>query len=158
MAQLLELVKAKREIAKLKSIVSEKQQKIDTAEKQAEMSEKGIKDALKIVANHENVARDCVMYVNSRELERFRGKPEKSDDLIFLVVKDPVNPTMQLRKHRVPGILGSNVLRDMQKHFVTLYGNNLLIICLIQLVMVKPTSSCITHLCKTVVCSRNYCN
>ena len=42
----------------------------------------------------------------------------------FLIVKDPVSPQIQVRKSRVPGILGSNVLRDMRKCLVEQYGEN----------------------------------
>ncbi|KXJ15652.1 Retrovirus-related Pol polyprotein from transposon 297 [Exaiptasia diaphana] len=42
----------------------------------------------------------------------------------FLVVKDPVSSSVGERKKRVPGILGSNVLRDMHKQLVSMYGKD----------------------------------
>lgn len=42
----------------------------------------------------------------------------------FLIVKDPVSTPIQERKKRVPGVLGSNVLRDMRKCLVSKYGEN----------------------------------
>ncbi|KAK2552973.1 hypothetical protein P5673_025684 [Acropora cervicornis] len=42
----------------------------------------------------------------------------------FLIVKDPVSTPIQLRKERVPGVLGSNVLRDMRKCLVSRYGED----------------------------------
>ena len=39
----------------------------------------------------------------------------------FLIVKDPVSTPIQVRKERVPGVLGSNVLRDMRKCLVSRY-------------------------------------
>ena len=44
------------------------------------------------------------------------------EGLGFLIVKDPVSTPIQVRKERVPGVLGSNVLRDMRKSLVTKYG------------------------------------
>ena len=46
----------------------------------------------------------------------------KFEGLGFLIVKDPVSTPIQARKKRVPGVLGSNVLRDMRKGLVTKYG------------------------------------
>ena len=37
----------------------------------------------------------------------------------FLIFKDPVSTTIQARKERVPGVLGSDVLRDMRKCLVS---------------------------------------
>lgn len=42
----------------------------------------------------------------------------------FLIVKDPVSTPSQVRKNRIPGVLGCNVLRDMRKCLVTKYGEN----------------------------------
>ena len=42
----------------------------------------------------------------------------------FLIVKDPVSTPIQVRKERVPGVLGSNVLRDMRKCLVSRYGED----------------------------------
>ena len=42
----------------------------------------------------------------------------------FLIVKDPVSTPIQLRKERVPGVLGCNVLRDMRKCLVSRYGED----------------------------------
>lgn len=42
----------------------------------------------------------------------------------FLVVKDPVSTPISERKKKIPGILGSNVLRDMRKQLVAEYGEN----------------------------------
>ena len=42
----------------------------------------------------------------------------------FLIVKDPVSTPIQVRKERVPGVLGSNVLRDMCKCLVSRYGED----------------------------------
>ena len=42
----------------------------------------------------------------------------------FLIVKDPVSTPIQVRKERVPGVLGSNVLRDMRKCLVSKYGED----------------------------------
>ena len=72
MAQLVELVAARREIAKLKSQVTEQQQLVDLAEK-------GIKHAIKTSKTDTGV-KERVMYVNSRKLERFHGKSEKLND------------------------------------------------------------------------------
>ena len=42
----------------------------------------------------------------------------------FLIVKDPVSTPIQEQMKRVPGVLGSNVLRDMRKCLVSNYGEN----------------------------------
>lgn len=42
----------------------------------------------------------------------------------FLIVKDPVSTPIQARKKRIPGVLGSNVLRDLRKCLVSKYGEN----------------------------------
>ena len=42
----------------------------------------------------------------------------------FLIVKDPVSTQIQARKKRIPGVLGSNVLRDLRKCLVSKYGEN----------------------------------
>ena len=44
------------------------------------------------------------------------------EGLGFLIVKDPMSTPVQVRKKRVPGVLGSNVLRDMRKSLITKYG------------------------------------
>lgn len=46
------------------------------------------------------------------------------DGLGFLIVKDPVSIPIHVRKTRVPGVIGSNVLRDMRKRLIQLYGVN----------------------------------
>ena len=48
----------------------------------------------------------------------------KFEGLGFLIVKDPVSTPIQARKKRAPGVLGSNVLRDMRKSLVEKYGGN----------------------------------
>ena len=45
-------------------------------------------------------------------------------NLGFLVVKDPISTPINERKKRIPGILGSNALRDMRKQLVSTYGEN----------------------------------
>lgn len=77
MASVLELAKAMQEIAKLKALVAEKQDLADKAEKDAEIAEREIKKVLR----KENEVQKSVLYVNSRKLERFRGKPEHANDL-----------------------------------------------------------------------------
>ena len=43
----------------------------------------------------------------------------------FLVVKDPaVSTPVNERKKKIPGIIGSNVLRDICKQLVAKYGGN----------------------------------
>jgi len=46
------------------------------------------------------------------------------DGLGFLIVKDPVSTPIQVQKKKVPGVIRSNVLRDIRKHLVTLYGDH----------------------------------
>lgn len=46
------------------------------------------------------------------------------EGLGFLVVKDPVSSSVNERKKKVPGILGSNVLRDMHKQLISVYGKD----------------------------------
>lgn len=41
-----------------------------------------------------------------------------------MIVKDPVSTPIQAPKKRVPGVLGSNVLRDMRKSLMKKYGGN----------------------------------
>ena len=41
---------------------------------------------------------------------------EQFHNMGFLVVRDPIDQDMKQRKLRVPGVIGSNVLRDIQKH------------------------------------------
>ena len=42
----------------------------------------------------------------------------------FLIVKDPVSTPIQACKKRIPGVLGSNVLRDRRKCLVSKHGEN----------------------------------
>ena len=44
------------------------------------------------------------------------------EGLGFLIVKDPVSTPVSERKKRVPGILGSDVLRDMRKQLISKHG------------------------------------
>lgn len=53
----------------------------------------------------------------------------------FLIVKDPVSTPIQVRKKRIPGVLGSNVLRDMRKCLVSKYGENF-----VELLLSKPAT------------------
>lgn len=41
-----------------------------------------------------------------------------------MIDKDPVSTPIQARKKRIPGVLGSNVLRNMRKSVVKKYGGN----------------------------------
>ena len=41
-----------------------------------------------------------------------------------MIVQDSVSTPIQVRKERVPGVLGSNVLRDMRKCLVSRYGED----------------------------------
>ena len=47
-------------------------------------------------------------------------------NLGFLVVKDPINTPVEPRKLRIPVVLGSNVLRDIQSKLQTLHGDQYL--------------------------------
>ena len=62
-----------------------------------------------------------IPYVGYVELQ-LTAFSHKFEGLGFLIVKDPVSTPIQARKKRVPGVLGSNVLRDMRKGLVTKYG------------------------------------
>ena len=64
-----------------------------------------------------------IPYVGYVELQ-LTAFSHKFEGLGFLIVKDPVSTPIQARKKRVPGVLGSNVLRDMRKSLVEKYGGN----------------------------------
>ncbi|KAK3703901.1 hypothetical protein QZH41_009140 [Actinostola sp. cb2023] len=64
-----------------------------------------------------------IPYIGYVELQLF-ALSHMFKGLGFLIVKDPVSTPIQARKSRVPGVLGSNVLRDMQKCLVSKYGEN----------------------------------
>ena len=64
-----------------------------------------------------------IPYIGYIELKLF-ALNHNFDSLGFLVVKDPVSTPIIERKKRLPGVLGSNVLRDMRKVLVSTYGNN----------------------------------
>ena len=85
MATLLQLEEANRQIAKLKSLVAEKQHLADIAEQNAEAAEKEVKKLLKtqlVEPKTDDVQKENVVYVTqSQKLERCRGKPEKPSDL-----------------------------------------------------------------------------
>ncbi|KAK3750830.1 hypothetical protein QZH41_007147 [Actinostola sp. cb2023] len=59
-----------------------------------------------------------IPYIGYVELQLF-ALSHMFKGLGFLIVKDPVSTPIQARKSRVPGVLGSNVLRDMQKCLVS---------------------------------------
>lgn len=64
-----------------------------------------------------------IPYVGYVELQ-LTAFSHKFEGLGFLIVKDPVSTPIQARKKRVPGVLRSNVLRDMRKSLVKKYGGS----------------------------------
>ena len=64
-----------------------------------------------------------IPYIGYLELQ-LTAFSHKVEGLGFLIVEDPVLTPIQARKKRVPGVLGSNVLRDMCKSLVKKYGGN----------------------------------
>ena len=58
-----------------------------------------------------------IPYLGYLELSMTVGEQE-FPDMGFLVVRDPVDPAMQHHKLKVPGVIGSNILRDLKRQHV----------------------------------------